>query len=166
MKALKVDKQFQTGIQIVTFLLGKECYGIPVWEVREIIMPMDINPIPGAVSPVEGVINLRGEIIPVINMQPVFGIGDSGEEGNVKKKRIVILDAEDGGFGFIVDEVMEVVKVASENVQPSPGVGRDASFSKAILGIVQVNGRMIICLDPRKLISDILDMSDLTTRCS
>jgi purine-binding chemotaxis protein CheW len=166
MKAMKANQQVHSGIQIVTFRLGEECYGIPVWEVREIIRPMEISPIPGAVQPVEGVINLRGEIIPVINMHPVLGMTASGEEESAKKKRIVILDAEDGGFGFIVDEVMEVVKVASEEVQPPPDVGKEASFTKSILGIVQVSGRMIICLDPRKLISGILDAKDLTTICS
>jgi purine-binding chemotaxis protein CheW len=165
MKALKKNNQVQSGIQIVTFRLGEECYGIPVWEVREIIRPMEISQIPGAVQQVEGVINLRGEIIPVFDMHPVLGMTDSGEEESAKKKRIVILDAEDGRFGFIVDEVMEVVKVSSEDVQPPPEVGREVSSTKSILGIVQVSGRMIVCLDPRKLISGILDAKDLSVIC-
>ncbi len=165
MKALKANRQAQSGIQIVTFRLGEESYGIPVWEVREIIRPMEISPIPGAVQSVEGVINLRGEIIPVINMHPVLGMGDSGEEGSGKQKKIVIIDAEGVGFGFIVDEVMEVMKVSSEELQPPPNVGREVSFSISILGIVQVSGRMIVCLDPRKLLSGVLGTKDLSAIC-
>ncbi|UCF05516.1 MAG: purine-binding chemotaxis protein CheW [bacterium] len=154
------------GIQLVTFRLGSEYYGTPVWMVREIIRPIEVFQVPGMRGPVEGVINLRGVIIPVLKIHAVLGApcSDSSEVG--KKQRIVILDSGDGEFGFMVDDVMEVVRVASEDVKPPPEMGATPSGQDAILGIVQLSGRLIICIDPRQLVTGCMDLGELTESCT
>lgn len=155
-----------SGIQLVTFRLGRERYAVPVWKVREIIMPMETFPIPGMKDPVDGVINLRGEIIPVVKIYSVLGLQSSPDESDERKTRIVILDTENGGFGFIVDEVMEVVRISTEDVQPPPEMGERSRGDQALLGIVQIAGQMIICLDPGKLLGGCLETDEILASCS
>ncbi|MCK4235944.1 MAG: purine-binding chemotaxis protein CheW [Candidatus Krumholzibacteria bacterium] len=165
MEAEKRRNRADSGIQLVTFRLGAESYGVPVWMVKEIIRPIDTFKVPGMTHNVEGVINLRGVIIPILRIHFVLGVksGDGGEE--TRKTRIIILDAERDGFGFIVDEVMEVVRVSSEDVQPSPDVGKNGSFEEAVIGIVQISGQMVICIDPRKLVAGCLDAKEFASSC-
>ena len=154
------------GIQLVTFRLGDENYAIPVWKVKEIIRPMKAYPIPGMAGPVEGVINLRGEIIPVLVIHSVLGVARPGSSRNGRKKRIIILDTGEGGFGFVVDEVMDVTRVNPGEIRQSPEVNRDHSCEDAILGIVQVAGNMVICIDPARLVSECLSVRDLMSSCA
>ena len=153
------------GLQLVTFCLGEENYGIPVWKVKEIIRPMRAYPIPGMAKPVDGVINLRGEIIPVLMIHSVLGIPDSVEQSDSRKKRIIILDSEDGGFGFVVDEVMDVARVDPGEIKKSPEVNADSLCREAMLGIVQVSGRMVICIDPGRLVAECLNVRELVSEC-
>ncbi len=153
------------GIQLVTFRLGDESYAIPVWKVKEIIRPMKAYPIPGMAKPVEGVINLRGEIIPVLMIHSVLGVADENPASGVRKKRIIILDAGEGGFGFVVDEVMDVSRVDPGEIKQSPEVNKDHSCEDAMLGIVQVAGRMVICIDPGRLVSECLSVRDMISEC-
>ena len=149
------------GIQLVTFLLGSEYYAVPVWRVKEIIRPIDTFPVPGMSGPVEGVINLRGEIIPVIRIQEVLGARDVDEAADKRKRRTIILDAAGGGFGFGVDEVMEVAKVSSEDVQPAPETCCDKRCGVEVLGIVRISGRIVVCIDPSKLVQNIMNVQEL-----
>jgi purine-binding chemotaxis protein CheW len=155
-----------SGIQLVTFRLGRERYAVPVWKVREIIIPMETFPIPGMKDPVDGVINLRGEIIPVVKIYSVLGLEGRRDGVDERKVRIIILDTENGGFGFIVDEVMEVVRVATEDVQPPPEMGERSMGDQALLGIVQISGQMVICLDPGKLLGGCLNTEEILASCS
>lgn len=158
----KYDKNLTTMMQLVTFRLGREHYGIPVGKVKEIIRPMEACPIPGMAGPVEGVINLRGEIIPVLRIHLVLGSREM-EEDNSRKQRVIILESGEGRFGIVVDEVRDVVKIDNEEIKASPDVSLDHRCEEAILGIAQVGDRMIICLDPRKLVSESLDIENLAT---
>lgn len=146
--------------QLVTFRLGREHYGIPVGKVKEIIRPMEACPIPGMAGSVEGVINLRGEIIPVLRIHTVLGVRET-DEPDSRKKRVIILDSGDGGFGITVDEVMEVVKVEDGNIKRSPEVGAGRGCEEAIMGIVEVAGMMVICLDPERLVAGSLDLREI-----
>jgi chemotaxis signal transduction protein len=154
MEIEKAKRRLKTGIQLVTFRLGPEMYGIPVWKVKEIIRPLDTFSVPGMEGPVEGVINLRGEIIPVVRMNSVLGVEVRDEEADGKKKRIIILDTEGGGFGFVVDEVMEVIKVSTDDIRHAPDVVKNSTCGEAIIGIVRVSRQIIVCIDPRKLVAD------------
>ena len=165
MKTEHAKDNIRTGIQLVTFRLGAESYGIPVWNVREIIRPVDVFPFPGMKEPVEGVINLRGEIIPILRMQPILGVKTEQVEGGERKRRLIIMDNEGGGFGFAVDEVWEVVRVPADAVQPSPEISDGMIDPGVIIGIVQITGRVIVCIDPQKLVSSRLDMKEQEVEC-
>ena len=158
----RYDDDRTTLMQLVTFRLGREHYGIPVEKVKEIIRPMEACPIPGMAGPVEGVINLRGEIIPVLRIHLVLGSRESEADGG-RKQRVIILESDEGRFGIVVDEVRDVVKIEKEEIKSSPGVGAEQKCEKAVLGIAQVGDRMVICLDPGKLVSESLDMENLAT---
>ncbi|HER43995.1 MAG TPA: purine-binding chemotaxis protein CheW, partial [Candidatus Eisenbacteria bacterium] len=138
----RTRQNIQSGIQLVTFRLGTENYGVPVSKIREIIRPMKTFPVPGLSDPVDGVINLRGEIIPVVRLHPVLGVGGSACLDDERKQRVIILDAESGGFGFLVDEVWEVVKVSASEVKPPPAMADEALDEEAIIGIIEVSGKM------------------------
>ncbi len=157
----RYDRNSTTMTQLVTFRLGREHYGIPVRKVKEIIRSMEACPIPGMAGPVEGVINLRGEIIPVLRIHLVLGSRET-EEDNSRKQRVIILESGEGRFGIVVDEVRDVIKIEDEEIRASPGVSLDHRCEEAILGIAQVGDRMIICLDPKKLVSESLDIENLT----
>lgn len=152
----------ENPIQLVTFRLGRERYGITVGKVKEIIRPMEACPIPGMAGPVEGVINLRGEIIPVLRINEILGV-EAGEEICARRRRVIILESGSGGFGISVDEVMEVIKVESGMIRPSPEVGAERRCGKAILGIVDLAGTMAICLDPGALVVESLAGEELAT---
>jgi purine-binding chemotaxis protein CheW len=161
-----VSQRIQSGIQMVTFRLGTENYGIPVSKIREIIRPMKTFPVPGLSDPVDGVINLRGEIIPVIRMHPVLGVDASACLEDERKQRVIILDTENGGFGFLVDEVWEVVKLSPADVKPPPTMGDDRLDEDAVIGIIEVSGKMVICIEPRHLIKDLLHSGSLAIECT
>ena len=156
------NRDSTTMTQLVTFRLGREHYGIPVAKVKEIIRPMEACPIPGMAGPVEGVINLRGEIIPVLRIHLVLGSRETIENSN-RRQRVIILESGEGRFGIVVDEVRDVVKIENEEIKASPDVSSDRTCEEAILGIAQVGDRMIICLDPAKLVSESLDIENLAT---
>lgn len=163
MKREQTDYTGHVWIQLVTFRLGRELYGIPVSKVKEIIRPMEACPIPGMAGPVEGVINLRGEIIPVLRIHEVLGVRAAADQV-ARKQRVIILDSGEGGFGVTVDEVLEVVKIDEGEIKHSPGVSADHRCEQAILGIVEVAGRMVIVLDPAKLVSESLEIEELVGR--
>jgi purine-binding chemotaxis protein CheW len=163
MNSERTDYTGQTWIQLVTFRLGREHYGIPVSKVKEIIRPMEACPIPGMAGPVEGVINLRGEIIPVLRIHEVLGV-KAGSDQIARKQRVIILDSGEGGFGVTVDEVLEVVKIDEAQIKHSPGVSADHRCEQAILGIVESAGHMVIVLDPAILVSESLEIEELVGR--
>ena len=133
---------------------------------REIIGYMEITAVPQTPHEVKGVINLRGEIIPVIRMHPVLGVDESVCLDDERKQRVIILDAENGGFGFLVDEVWEVVKLSAADVKPPPAMGDDRLDEDAVIGIVEVSGKMVICIEPRHLIKDLLHSGSLAIECT
>lgn len=151
---------------MVTFRLGAENYGVPVSKIREIIRPMNTFPVPGLSDPVEGVINLRGEIIPVVRLYHLLGVDASACLEDERKQRVIILDSESGGFGFVVDEVWEVVKLSAADVKPPPALADDKLDKDAVIGIVEVSGKMIICVEPGHLIKDLLHSGSLAIECT
>ena len=153
------------SFQLVTFRLGSENYGIPVSEVKEIIRPIKAFPVPGMADPVVGVINLRGEIIPVLKIHSVLGVEEDPDNGKSRKKRVIILDSSEGRFGFMVDEVSDVIQVESKDIRKSPEVSSDHSYEESVLGIVQTEGKMLICIDPEKIVEQCLDIKELFEEC-
>lgn len=133
----------QEELQVIAFKLGKEEYAVAITSVQEIIMPQDKTKIPRSPEFVEGVINLRGSIIPIIDGRKRFGIELTQE---TSETRIMVLELEHNTVGLTVDSVSEVIHMQTKDVQSSP-VNSDKS-QDFILGIGKYKSRLIILLDP------------------
>lgn len=153
MKYERAYDRTHKGMQLVTFRLGAEYYGIHVSKVREILRPLELFPVPGMGTHIEGVINLRGEIIPIAKLHMLLGI-DAGAGGGTQKGRMIILETSRGSFGFFVDEVLEVTRIQTEEMQASPELARREGRPDVVTGIAKVSGRMVVCLNSDTLISD------------
>ena len=133
----------QEELQVIAFKLGKEEYAVAITSVQEIIMSQEKTKIPKSPEFVEGVINLRGSIIPVIDGRKRFGLELAKETAET---RIMVLELEKNTVGLTVDAVSEVIHMQTKDVQSSP-VNSDQS-QDFILGIGKFKDRLIILLDP------------------
>jgi len=161
MKNERARDRSRKGKQLVTFRLGTEYYGMPVSKVREILRPVDLFPVPGMGKGIEGVINLRGEIIPIVKIHVVLGREPAASGDAARKRRMIIIDASYGSFGFPVDEVLEVTRIQDEEVTTAPDLGAGGPRMNVVTGIVRISGRMVVCLDSEKLIPDDLMAKEL-----
>lgn len=137
-------------LQWVTFRLGNETYGINVMQVQEVLRYTDIAPVPGAPIYVLGIINLRGNVVTVIDTCQRFGLPPIEVTDNT---RIVIIEADSQVIGILVDSVAEVVYLRSSEIETAPNVGNDES-AKFIQGVANRNGELLILVDLNKLLSD------------
>lgn len=137
-------------LQWVTFLLANETYGINVMQVQEVLRHTEIAPVPGAPSYVLGIINLRGNVVTVIDTRHRFGLSPAEATDNT---RIVIIEAESHVVGILVDAVAEVVYLRQSEIETAPGVGNDES-AKFIQGVCNKNERLLILVDLDKLLTN------------
>ena len=135
--------------QVVAFELGNEIYGIDIDRVQEIIRMTAITRLPKAPEFVEGIINLRGRVIPVIDLKKRFGLCHG--EGT-RTSRIVVLDTDGHTLGIMVDGVSEVLRVPAEAVEPPSPVVTTLE-SDYVRGIAKLEGRLIILLDLDRLLT-------------
>lgn len=138
--------------QYVVFRLGKEEYGFDVTNVREIQTMDRITTVHGSARYIEGVMNLRGKLITVINLRKRFGMEPTTEQSQSK---IVIVEASDAPVGFIVDEVTEVANIPKATVEKVPLPIASKIESEYVIGIAKHSDRLITIIDPIK----VLDMS-------
>ena len=133
--------------QIVVFKLGGEDYGIEINQVREIIRKREITPVPRQPPYVEGVINVRGTIIPVINLKKRFGLlGDPSTQPHT-----IIVESGEGLVGILVDSVSEVIRVPRDRIHHPPSVSMSVD-SQYLRGICRVGDRLLIYLDVKKVV--------------
>ncbi len=137
-------------LQWVTFQLENETYGINVMQVQEVLRYTEIAPVPGAPDYVLGIINLRGNVVTVIDTRSRFGLPSSEITEN---SRIVIIEAEAQVIGILVDSVAEVVYLRSSEIDTAPNVGTEES-AKFIQGVSNRDGQLLILVDLNKLLSD------------
>jgi purine-binding chemotaxis protein CheW len=133
----------------LTFVLAEETYGLEILKVREIIGLMDITAVPKTPSFVKGVINLRGKVIPVIDLRLKFAM----PAGQVTEETcIIVVDVGQVEMGILVDQVSEVLNIAAADIEDTPSFGTnvDTSF---ILGIGKAAGKVSILLDIAKVLS-------------
>jgi purine-binding chemotaxis protein CheW len=133
--------------QLVTFRLGDEEYGVDILKVHEIDRMMDITEVPNAPPSIEGVINLRGKVIPVINLRRKFNLPEREADSRTK---IVVVDIGTSA-GMIVDSVSEVLRISSDIVEPPPAMTPGVS-SEFIRGVGKLKDRLLILLDIEKLL--------------
>ncbi|MHC1790248.1 chemotaxis protein CheW [Solidesulfovibrio sp.] len=135
-------------LQLVTFAIGEEEFGIDILKVQEIIRIMDITKIPNSPPHIEGVINLRGRVIPVIDLRSRFSMEFRQHDSQT---RIVVIDLHGNIVGFVVDAVSEVLRIQSSTVEPPPPVVSGIE-SEYIKGVGKLDNRLLILLDLDKLI--------------
>jgi purine-binding chemotaxis protein CheW len=143
-------KQSDPLMRWVTFRLGGEKYGINVMRVQEILCVTEITPVPGAYSYVLGMINLRGNVVTVIDTRNRFGLMSKPADDD---SRIVIIEAEAYIIGFLVDSVAEVIEMRASEIEISPNFGHDET-SKYIQGVTVRNNELLILVDLNKLLND------------
>jgi purine-binding chemotaxis protein CheW len=136
--------------QWVTFFLDNEKYGIKVMQVQEVLRMTDIAPVPGAPHYVLGIINLRGNVVTVIDSRKRFGLLDKEPDDAT---RIVIIESGDNVVGILVDSVAEVVDLRASEIESAPNVGTDES-SKYIQGVSSQDKELLILVDVDKLLTD------------
>jgi len=134
-------------LQLVTFGLGNEEFGVDILAVQEINRMMELTRVPQSPPEVEGVINLRGKIIPVLDLRKRFGLAESEQN---EHSRIIVVEVHGRVLGFIVDRVHEVLRVDRTIVEPAPQMvcSIDSDF---IAGVGKLEDRLLILLDLNKL---------------
>ncbi len=144
-----VKKQDDELIQLVTFSIGEEEFGVDILKVQEIIRTMEITKVPRAPEFVEGVINLRGKVIPIVDLRKRFGLETRDHD---KHTRIIVIEINQMIVGFVVDSVSEVLRIPANTVEPPPPVVSGLE-SEYISGVGKLQDRLLILLDLNRLLS-------------
>jgi purine-binding chemotaxis protein CheW len=137
-------------LQWVTFHLAGETYGVNVMQVQEVLRYTEIAPVPGAPHYVIGIINLRGNVVTVIDTRNRFGLSPGDITDNT---RIVIIEADKNVVGILVDSVAEVVYLRQSEIETAPNVGNEES-AKFIQGVCHKNNELLILIELDKFITD------------
>jgi len=137
-------------IQLVTFRLQDESYGINVMQVQEVLRVSEIAPVPGAPMYVLGIINLRGNVVTVIDTRTRFGLPTTEIDDS---SRVVIIESDKQVVGILVDSVAEVVELRASEVDSAPNVGNEES-SRYIQGVATRNENLLIVVDLNKLLTE------------
>lgn len=140
----------KSGRQIVVFKLGKEEYGFDVSVVREIHNMEDIAKVHRSAPHIEGVINLRGKLLTVVNLRTRFGMEPLKKDEASPK--IIVIDAPDALVGFLVDEVNEVARIDAQSVENAPDYIAKGIEAQYVLGIAKHDDRLITLIDPIKVL--------------
>ncbi|MFZ3217927.1 MAG: chemotaxis protein CheW [Candidatus Acidiferrales bacterium] len=135
-------------IQLVGFRIGRETFGLPIAMVREIVRVPEITSVPNAPEYIEGVINLRGRIIPVVDLRKRFG--EKVIETS-KRNRIVVVEMENRSIGLIVNSASEVIKIAPSDIEAPHSVFQEGELNY-ITGVGKLRGRLVMLLDLSKIL--------------
>ncbi len=135
--------------KFLTFILGNEIYGIEILKVREIIKLMDITTVPQTPDYMKGVINLRGKVIPIVNLRSKFSMP---EIEHTQETCIIVVEVNKTSIGIIVDSVSEVSNINNGEIEEAPHLGQniDTNF---ILGLGKTKERIVILLDIELVLS-------------
>ena len=134
--------------QVVGFRIGNETYGVRIASVREIVRVPEITTVPNAPDMIEGVINLRGKIVSVMDLRKRFGAKEVNAD---RRNRILVVEYKRRLSGLIVDSASEVLKIASTDIEPPPAVLEEGGLN-CVTGLGKYRGRLIMLLDMNKLL--------------
>ncbi len=135
-------------LHIVGFRIGRETFGVPIALVHEIVRVPEITAVPDSPGYVEGVINLRGKIVSVLDLRKRFG---ERQIVNTKKNRILVSEVSGKMVGLIMDSASEVIKLPESDVQAAPSVFEDGELNY-VTGVGKLQGRLIILVDLSKIL--------------
>jgi len=160
--AVRESVQGDATLHMVGFTVGSEEFGVDILKVQEIIRMAPISIVPSAPDFLEGVINLRGRIIPIIDFRKRFHIFDTAEVDE-RSRRIVVLSLNGTTIGMVVDSVSQVIKLAENRISPTPAVAKGFD-SDAIAGVGQLADRLLIVLDLERVFAehDLADMGGVS----
>lgn len=136
-------------LQLVSFHIGGEEFGLDILRVQEIIRIQELTRVPNSPDFVDGVINLRGKVIPVVALRKRFGLEELAHD---KQTRIVVVEVRGTVLGFIVDSVSEVLRIPADTVEPPPRLGKVER--EYVSGVGKLDNRLLILLDVDRLMSD------------
>ncbi len=143
-------KTESTSSQIVCFKIGNEEYGVDILRVQEILKLPDVTKLPGSLEYIMGVIDLRGRVIPIVDLSNKFGILSNAE---ASKKRSIVVEISGKQVGLAIDSVSHVVRVNSNDIEPPPPVVKGIS-GKYIVGIAKLDEGFVVILDINQIFSD------------
>jgi purine-binding chemotaxis protein CheW len=146
---MEADEVVGAEVQLVVFRLASEEYCVDIQQVREIIKVQDITKVPKAPEFIEGVINLRGQITPILDLRRRLDLPEA-ERG--EDTRIIVTELEKNVVGMIVDEVMEVNRLPEKDIDPTPTISTEVG-SEFIKGVGKLGDRLLILLDLQKVLS-------------
>jgi len=135
-------------LHVVGFRVGRETFGVPISLVHEIVRVPEITAVPDAPDCIEGVINLRGKIVSIVDLRKRFG---EKEIARSKKNRILVVEVEGRLVGLIVDAASEVLKLPQGEVEAPPNVFEEGELNY-VTGVGKMNGRLIIMVDLNKIL--------------
>lgn len=148
---MQETREVKNEIKLVVFRLGEEEFGAPIHQVHEILRLVEITRVPRAPRFIEGVVNLRGRIIPILDLRRRFELPmDASPE---KKQRIMEVEVDGQILGMIVDEVSEVVRLPVDAIEPPPPMVADIA-GEYLTGIGKLPGRILIMLNFDKILSE------------
>lgn len=136
-------------LQVVGFRIDQEEFGLEILRVQEIIRVQRLTRVPNSPEFVDGVINLRGKVIPIVGLRRRFGLADLAHDNQT---RIVVVEVNGTVLGLIVDSVSEVLRIPAESVEPPPRLGKIER--EYVRGVGKLDNRLLILLDVDRLLSD------------
>jgi purine-binding chemotaxis protein CheW len=145
---MSMERQSNRELQIVGFRIGNETYGVPITALHEIVRVPEITAVPDAPEYMEGVINLRGKIVSVIDLRKRFGIKETSTS---RRNRILVVEFNGRLSGLIVDSASEVLKISPADIEPPPAVLQEGGVN-CVTGLGKYKGRLIMLLDTTKLL--------------
>lgn len=137
-------------IQLVVFRIGEEEFGVEINQVREIVKLVTITRMPKAPKFIEGVVNLRGQIITVIDLAKRL---DLPSKGRTETSRIMVVEVDDNTVGMIVDSVSEVLRLSNEDIEDTPSLIETEVHEKYLRGVGKIGDRLLILLDLNEVLS-------------
>ncbi len=140
-------------LQLVSFRIGNEEFGVDILKVQEINRMLDVTSVPNAPEYVDGVINLRGKVIPILNLRRRFGMERRERD---KDSRIVVVEIAGKTIGFVVDAVNEVLRIPKSVTEPPPPIVAGIQ-SDYVTAVGKLEGRLLILLDLERVLSADVD---------
>lgn len=153
MKEQQSDREDQVIVQLAAFSVGGQQYVIDIMRIREIIKLMPVTPVPADADVIEGVINLRGVIIPVVDLRKRLAVP---RQQQVAQAKIIVVMLQDSIFGLIVDEVLDVVRISRGAIKPAPAMASRGSGSQ-VLGVCEHQGRLLMLLNLHQILKPVVD---------